>query len=307
MKTLSSRDYTSIDDLSPEYTVLPFVKRLKILNERQKIAELERALTVVRSASVDGGSGASGGSSDLIGSTSGATISKSEANVSTRGMSPPGAYTPLVRIVSAPLESITTATTQPETYPESSDPRVDEVPSSNDSTAVQEAPAEYVIAAAGEDLSETPERVNLKKILKTLSRHDVLHTQSDSSRMKLLRSQTVEGYAVRHANFTQLAGRQKGPGATEAIARTLPSPPKDDINIYSTNSAPLDEITGALITTASSDEQRTEPESFAEPLKPQLSIASKEECVTELLHVVKAVLQNGLVRSKQMICKFQAG
>lgn len=44
--------YSSVDDLSPEYCGLPFVKKLKILNERQKLAELERA---VRSSSLDCG------------------------------------------------------------------------------------------------------------------------------------------------------------------------------------------------------------------------------------------------------------
>ncbi|XP_057326421.1 uncharacterized protein LOC130668237 isoform X2 [Microplitis mediator] len=44
--------YSSVDDLSPEYCGLPFVKKLKILNERQKLAELERA---VRSSSLDAG------------------------------------------------------------------------------------------------------------------------------------------------------------------------------------------------------------------------------------------------------------
>lgn len=44
--------YASVDDLSPEYCGLPFVKKLKILNERQKLAELER---VVRSSSLDCG------------------------------------------------------------------------------------------------------------------------------------------------------------------------------------------------------------------------------------------------------------
>lgn len=42
--------YASVDDLSPEYCGLPFVKKLKILNERQKLAELEKA---VRSSSLD--------------------------------------------------------------------------------------------------------------------------------------------------------------------------------------------------------------------------------------------------------------
>ncbi|XP_055840481.1 uncharacterized protein LOC129908169 isoform X3 [Episyrphus balteatus] len=44
--------YNSVFDLSPEYSGLPFVKRLKILNERQKLAELETALQT-RSFSLD--------------------------------------------------------------------------------------------------------------------------------------------------------------------------------------------------------------------------------------------------------------
>uniref|UniRef100_A0A1A9VP54 Uncharacterized protein n=1 Tax=Glossina austeni TaxID=7395 RepID=A0A1A9VP54_GLOAU len=44
--------YQSVFDLSPEYKRLPFAKRLKILNERQKIAELEKDLQV-RSFSLD--------------------------------------------------------------------------------------------------------------------------------------------------------------------------------------------------------------------------------------------------------------
>ncbi|XP_068159398.1 uncharacterized protein Cngl isoform X3 [Drosophila tropicalis] len=44
--------YQSVFDLSPEYCGLPFVKRLKILNERQKLVELENALQT-RSFSLD--------------------------------------------------------------------------------------------------------------------------------------------------------------------------------------------------------------------------------------------------------------
>uniref|UniRef100_A0A1I8M3P6 Uncharacterized protein n=1 Tax=Musca domestica TaxID=7370 RepID=A0A1I8M3P6_MUSDO len=47
-----SKLYQSVFDLSPEYNGLPFVKRLKILNERQKLAELESALQT-RSFSLD--------------------------------------------------------------------------------------------------------------------------------------------------------------------------------------------------------------------------------------------------------------
>uniref|UniRef100_A0A182NSR4 Cyclic nucleotide-binding domain-containing protein n=1 Tax=Anopheles dirus TaxID=7168 RepID=A0A182NSR4_9DIPT len=46
------KSYLSIDDLSPEYCGLPFVKKLKILNERQKLAELESAIQT-RSLSLD--------------------------------------------------------------------------------------------------------------------------------------------------------------------------------------------------------------------------------------------------------------
>lgn len=46
------KDYRSVDDLSPEYSGLPFVKKLKILNERQKLAELESVIQT-RSFSLD--------------------------------------------------------------------------------------------------------------------------------------------------------------------------------------------------------------------------------------------------------------
>lgn len=48
------KHYRSVDDLSPEYCGLPFVKKLKILNERQKLAELESVIKT-RSFSLDCG------------------------------------------------------------------------------------------------------------------------------------------------------------------------------------------------------------------------------------------------------------
>lgn len=50
--TRETKNYRSIDDLSPEYGGLPFVKKLKILNERQKLAELESEIKK-RSFSLD--------------------------------------------------------------------------------------------------------------------------------------------------------------------------------------------------------------------------------------------------------------
>lgn len=46
------KSYRSVDDLSPEYSGLPFVKKLKILNERIKLAELESVMQT-RSLSLD--------------------------------------------------------------------------------------------------------------------------------------------------------------------------------------------------------------------------------------------------------------
>ncbi|XP_052739100.1 uncharacterized protein LOC112052652 isoform X2 [Bicyclus anynana] len=58
------KKYRSIDDLSPEYGGLPFVKKLKILNERQKLAELEKVIKI-RSSSLD----CTGSSEDLLSDT----------------------------------------------------------------------------------------------------------------------------------------------------------------------------------------------------------------------------------------------
>ncbi|KAG5681433.1 hypothetical protein PVAND_010869 [Polypedilum vanderplanki] len=52
IKLREPKCYRSVDDLSPEYSGLPFVKKLKILNERQKLAELESVMQT-RSLSLD--------------------------------------------------------------------------------------------------------------------------------------------------------------------------------------------------------------------------------------------------------------
>lgn len=63
MKQREPKSYRSVDDLSPEYGGLPFVKKLKILNERQKLAELESVIQT-RSFSLDCTD--SGNSTDLM-------------------------------------------------------------------------------------------------------------------------------------------------------------------------------------------------------------------------------------------------
>ena len=229
-KNRSSRDYNSIDDLSPEYTVLPFVKRLKILNERQKIVELQKALTTTTTTSMS----IAGGSQDVSGILA---------------------------------------------------------------TGTQTTPAAGGDKAVAES-NETPERVCLKKMLKSASRKELL-PQDQSHRMKLLRSQTVEGYAVRHSNFTKLNHQRLK--NNHRIAQTLPSPPHipfyqqpispaliatDHPSLRPPTPLPSDQTLKALVV---SDNQHLSP--FIKT--PDGAV--KEECVAELLTAIKTVLQDRLV------------
>jgi len=231
-KNTSSRDYNSIDDLSPEYTVLPFVKRLKILNERQKIAELQRALTVV------------GGSQNISG------------------------------------EAPATTTADQQKQPESGKPSANEEGPSIVS-------AIETINQQPENSNETPERVTLKKMLKSASRKELLEPQDQSHLKKLLRSQTVEGYAVRHANFTKLNYQRAN--AIRRIAQTLPSPPVASIGNFTT-----DEPSAVH---HSNDCAMVPHEKSPAIFQKQMDLGTKEECVAELLTAIKTVLQERLVIS----------
>ena len=230
-KNTSSRDYNSIDDLSPEYTVLPFVKRLKILNERQKIAELQRALTVV------------GGSQNISG------------------------------------EAPAAATVEQQQQQETRKPSAHDEGSSTVSTIA-------TINQQTENSNETPERVTLKKMLKSASRKELLEPQDQSHLKKLLRSQTVEGYAVRHANFTKLNYQRAN--AIRRIAQTLPSPPVASIGNFTTT----DDLTVAH---HSNDGVMVPHEKSPVIFQKQMDLGSKEECVAELLTAIKTVLQERLV------------
>ena len=229
-----SRDYNSIDDLSPEYTVLPFVKRLKILNERQKIAELQRALTVV---------GGGGGSQNSVSGETAACANM--VNMAKKGAKAAGG-----KETDAAVE------------------------------AIQQQP---------ENSNETPERVTLKKMLKSASRKELLEPQDQSHLKKLLRSQTVEGYAVRHANFTKL--NQQRADAIRRIAQTLPSPPvvsiaHDDLIRFHPRS------NDCVVIAQQQQQQEQQPPAIYQK---QVELGTKEECVAELLTAIKTVLQDRLV------------
>ncbi|RZC40524.1 uncharacterized protein BDFB_003925 [Asbolus verrucosus] len=154
--TAKTKQYRSIDDLSPEYGGLPFVKKLKILNERQKLEELETVMKT-RSFSLD------------IPDT--AAI---EMDTLTRSHSEGSKMHHDKNLLATPLTP-------------------SELHSSNES-------------------NETPERRNLRSILKKLSEETTqLEPQTasmpkkiDSTEFrKLMRAPTIEGYAARHSKLAK--------------------------------------------------------------------------------------------------------
>ena len=259
LKDRTSRDYKSIDDLSPEYTCLPFVKRLKILNERQKIAELQRALTVVQSTD------------------SGDNEDKDEK--SDKGSSQSTASAPLPAATSSPA-------------PDSGENKRPSTP-----------------RIASHEGNETPERVNLKKMLRSMSGMELLPSMDQHNRMRLLRSQTVEGYALRHASFT--SSRYRNKNWRQGMAQTLPSPPTDippyeDIRSRTTDGVymhgPLvknlvKSDKKAAVRSAAESATDTGDESTSGRKKSKCKEIIKEECVSELLMAIKHVLQERLVSS----------
>lgn len=246
-KNRTAGDYNSIDDLSPEYTVLPFVKRLKILNERQKIVELQRALSVVGPPDAPGTEGSKDGG-----------MTGSNSNEPDK------------------------AETGPETSP-------------SDSQALMVVPTDPLKSKGDEDPAEvsrgendTPERVSLKKMLRSASRKELMlpQEQRQDRLSKLLRSQTVEGYAARVTNFTKLSGRvgphQQDKKTIHRIAQTLPSPPPP--------------LVGTPVPTVDDHEDHFQPQRSAVPFPKTVALeGSKEECVAELLTAIKTVLQDRLV------------
>lgn len=182
-----SKIYRSVDDLSPEYGGLPFVKKLKILNERQKLAELESVIQT-RSFSLDcpEWNECNEQFDTLI-------RSHSEGSGMTRSR----------------ISTITTIA--PTSYMNTTN------------TIVPIAPLNMPRSPVSPESNETQERRELKSILKKLSEEkgtSLMHKQQLQSQQQqlpqflqpsspiepdelkgLMRSPTVEGYVARHSKF----------------------------------------------------------------------------------------------------------
>lgn len=160
------KDYRSVDDLSPEYGGLPFVKKLKILNERQKLAELESVIQT-RSFSLDCTD--SSNSNEMVEVL---TRSHSEASCMTRPkLNATSLGTPI-----APLNIISQYPIKSPLSPESN-----------------------------ETLERKQLKSILKKLSEDrLSQNAVSKDEENRHEMKrLMRAQTVEGYVARRTKFTK--------------------------------------------------------------------------------------------------------
>lgn len=208
--------YRSVDDLSPEYGGLPFVKKLKILNERQKLAELESVIQT-RSFSLDCSESGSNLITELM-----EPLTRSHSEASAIGLS-----TNVIQI--APLNKeqkcLDTCTT---------------ITSSTTAITANRVLPLYIPVPIQPPLSpnesnETLERRHLKSILKKLSEDQL--TKRDSSDMTqqqqqqqssydnnfhkkesshlLLKEPTLEGYVARHSKLIK----------SVTFNNTLSSPP----------------------------------------------------------------------------------
>jgi hypothetical protein len=221
--------YMSIDDLSPEYSGLPFVKKLKILNERQKLAELEQkvAHVLMRSSSLDSSnavSGASGGSGDSVEypvDPMNLTRSHSEASA-------------MQYVRSQQICKGSFSRTGSQTYRKDDEEGRIATPLQRPAELPPLPATEVLQSLTSPESNETLERRNLKSILKKLSATSLFSGSSEDTKAtivsgeqpqpssaiaitpaqptakpstmdmhKLMRAQTVEGYAARHSKLTK--------------------------------------------------------------------------------------------------------
>lgn len=162
LKDSEPKSYRSVDDLSPEYSGLPFVKKLKILNERQKLAELESAIQTTRSLSLDYTD--SSNSSDVIEVL---TRSQSEASCMIRGAS-------LVPVAPPNFMSLIPMNAKSPLSPESNE-------------TIERKNLKSILR---------------KKLSEDRLQNVTSNKQSDRQDMKrLMRAQTLEGYVARRTKF----------------------------------------------------------------------------------------------------------
>lgn len=246
------KSYRSVDDLSPEYGGLPFVKKLKILNERQKLAELESVIMKTRSSSLDYPD--ANADNDLL-----EPLIRSHSEGS--GMTRPKISTSII------TASTTTATVVP-------------IAPLNMPQCLQ--------SPVSPESNETFERRQLKSILKKMSEERNLAATTASAAgtigaeqdyRNLLDAPTVEGYVARHSKLMK----------SVTFNSTLSSPPASahsavDANenrslfplLNATHSTPINDTipathsaTTAIITSSTTTTTTTTTATIVPPSSPQ--------------------------------------
>lgn len=170
------KKYKSVDDLSPEYSGLPFVKKLKILNERQKLAALESVIQT-RSFSLDCADSETA-EADLSDSLI-RSYSEASGMARTKKHSISTTTHHVVAIDPGPTTTLRTH----------HDPQC---------LRLRHSPL------MSPESDETIERRQLKSILKRLSDEKSQDGSVDhNGQLQLLQAQTIEGYVARHSKFVK--------------------------------------------------------------------------------------------------------
>lgn len=168
------KHYKSVDDLSPEYSGLPFVKKLKILNERQKLAALESVIQT-RSFSLDCADS----------ETADADLSDSLIR----------SYSEASGMARTKKHSIASSHDIPARHHQPPPPP----PPLHDTQCLRHSPL-----MLSPESDETIERRQLKSILKRLSDEKSQDNTADlNGQLQLMQAQTIEGYVARHSKFAK--------------------------------------------------------------------------------------------------------
>jgi hypothetical protein len=183
------KNYRSVDDLSPEYSGLPFVKKLKILNERIKLAELESVIQT-RSFSLDCTD--SSNSNEMVEVL---TRSQSEASCMVVRPKPVSLSSPIVPV--APLNFTSHVSIKSPLSPESNE-------------TLERKQLKSILKRLSED--RLAQNVNVKG------------ERTDMKR--LMRAQTVEGYVARRTKFTKSV-TFNNTLSSPPNSSTLPEEPED--------------------------------------------------------------------------------
>jgi len=256
--------YRSIDDLSPEYCGLPFVKKLKILNERQKLAQLE-ATAGTRSSSLD--SGGVEQDEDLCSLTR--SHSETCAMAFQRGR--------------ARIPSVTSTATRPT--------NLSGLPSATAAAVTAAAVTSPTVLSP--ESNETVERRHLKSILKKLSSGSLLESTnvpaaaSDTSTTtapaaatdmrRLMRAPTLEGYAARHSKLSKSVTFNRETLQSPPSAAATPATPAATPAATPTSRVPavgVEAATSPTQTQAPSSPLRAPSISSSAPLSPPPAVTS---------------------------------